>query len=207
MRRSYIRTSAPRATRGKANLRRSPDAAGSGLPGPHSWQESVGCRPGLKVPANQGLRRHTACDSLFELTQRAARTAPISGYNSAARAAEPRQGLGAVRPARVRQVETRYAGAATGGGPDSPYSSNHHGVQPIPARSARGVSRRRHRKICAGVAGFRAPGRGAEDLTWLRRIQRGVPNELLRPATLLPSPRGWRRGSSRLVSRRPPRAP
>ena len=57
LRRRHVRSSAPRATRGKANLRRSPDAGGSGLRPSQTWQGSVGSRGGLKVTAKQGLRR------------------------------------------------------------------------------------------------------------------------------------------------------
>jgi hypothetical protein len=117
-------------------------------------------------PPSLTLRR-TGCSALP-----ASRREPDG--TSAARAAEPRQGHGAVRPARERQYETRSVGGAGGGGPVSPRCSHHNGVQPIPARSAEGVCRRRQRQVSAGGSGFRASGRGAEVLMWLRRRQRSA---------------------------------
>lgn len=78
-----------------------------------------------------------------------------------ARAVGARRCRRAIRPGRHRKNETRFVGVPSGGGPDSPYRSNHNGIQPIPARSSKGVSRRRYRETPAGGAGFRPPGRGA----------------------------------------------
>jgi hypothetical protein len=107
-------------------------------------------------------------------------------------AAEPCQGHGAVRPARERQYETRSVGGAGGGGPVSPRCSHHNGVQPIPARSAEGVCRRRQRQVSAGGSGFRASGRGAEVLMWLRRNS-DQPHPHRRRCNVLHAPRLQRR--------------
>jgi hypothetical protein len=61
------------------------------------------------------------------------------------------------------RFENRDAGAPIGGGLDSPRSSNYNDAQPIPARSAEGVRRRRQRQAIAGVMVFRASGRGAAE--------------------------------------------
>ena len=97
-----------------------------------------------------------------------------------------------MRPARERQYETRSVGGAGGGGPVSPRCSHHNGVQPIPARSAEGVCRRRQRQVSAGGSGFRASGRGAEVLMWLRRNS-DQPHPHRRRCNVLHAPRLQRR--------------
>jgi hypothetical protein len=64
--------------------------------------------------------------------------------------ARSRRGRGAMRPGRClpamiwrASIENRDAGARIGGGLDSPRPSHNNSAQPIPARSAEGVSRRR----------------------------------------------------------------
>jgi len=182
LRRTHLRISALRATRGKTSLRRLPHDAGSGLPSPRIWQESVGCRSGSKAPANHGLRRRERLQLVFRTDdarcpnraefRRCLRRARSGGMSGPRRGAARPHGCTKTAPQALptaaalirRSFRITTASNRSLPGPRKAYAADVTG------------------STIAGGAVFRPSGRGAGDLICRRCIS----------ATLL------RRGASRV---------